>query len=74
MKRINLLTKYSICFFTLLLVLLIFLLKVIDVSNESLLASAISLILAYVFSAIFIYKEVNSPLRKIFNLSGKLKA
>lgn len=73
MKRINLLTKYSISFFTLLLIILIFLLKVIDVSNETLLASAISVILVYVFSAVFIYKEVNSPLKKIFDLSGKLK-
>lgn len=73
MKRINLLTKYSISFFTLLLIILIFLSKIIDVSNEALLISVISGFLVYVFSAVFIYKEVNLPLKKIFYLSDKLR-
>lgn len=73
MKRVNLLTKYSVLFFALLLILLIFLSKLIDVSNEALLISTVSALLIYIFSALFIYKEVNLPLKKIFNLSGKLK-
>ena len=73
MKRVNLLTKYSISFFALLLILLIIFSKIIDISNEALLVSTIAGVLIYLFSAVFIHKEVNSPLKKIFNLSGKLK-
>lgn len=73
MKRFNLLTKYSVLFFALLLLLLILLSKLINVSNEALLISTVSALLIYIFSAVFIFKEVNSPLKKIFNLSGKLK-
>ncbi|MDZ4711001.1 MAG: ATP-binding protein [bacterium] len=73
MKRVNLLTKYSGLFFALLLICFILLSRIIDVSNEALLASTSLAIIIYIFSVIFIYKEVNSPLKKIFNLTGKLK-
>ncbi|MDQ3022300.1 MAG: ATP-binding protein [Bacteroidota bacterium] len=73
MKRVNLLTKYSVAFFALLLLILIILSKIVDVSNEALLVSTIAGLFIYIFSAIFIYKEVNTPLKKIFDLSGKLK-
>lgn len=73
MKRVNLLTKYSVIFFAGFLILIIFLSKVFDVSNETLFTSiAVSLII-FVLSFIFIFKEVISPLKKIFSLSGKLK-
>lgn len=73
MKRVNLLTKYSVLFFIALLVVLIIQSKLIDVSNEALLISSITGIIIYIFSAVFIYKEVNSPLKKLFGLSDKLK-
>jgi two-component system, OmpR family, phosphate regulon sensor histidine kinase PhoR len=73
MKRVNLLTKYSILFFALLLILLTILSKLIDVSNEALVVSTIAGLLIYIFSAVFIYKEVNVPLKKIFGLSSRLK-
>lgn len=73
MKRVNLLTKYSVTFFALLLILLIILSKIIDVSNEALVVSTISGLLIYILSALFIYKEVNTPLKKLFAFSGRLK-
>lgn len=73
MKRVNLLTKYSVLFFALLLILIIVLSKFIDISNEALLVSVVTGLLIYVFSAVFIFKEVNTPLKKIFYLSSKLK-
>lgn len=73
MKRVNLLTKYSILFFSLLLILFILLSKVINVSNETLLVYSVTAIVFYLFGFLFIYTEVSSPLKKIFNLSSKLK-
>ncbi len=66
MKRVNILTKYSVVFFALLLILFIILSKFIDVSNEALLASSLTAVVVYIFSALFIFKEVNTPLKKIF--------
>lgn len=73
MNRVNLLTKYSLLFFTFFLVVFIFLSKVIDISNEALLISSLALILFYLFSVYFIYKEINVSLKKIFSLSDRLK-
>ena len=73
MKRINLLTKFSVLYFALLIILFIFLSQLIDVSNEALITVAASGMILYAFSAIFIYNEVNSPLKKLFSLSDKLK-
>ncbi|MDQ3194241.1 MAG: HAMP domain-containing histidine kinase, partial [Bacteroidota bacterium] len=73
MKRVNLLTKYSVLFFALLLILFIIQSHIFNISNEALLASAISGIIFYIISIIFIYKEINLPLQKMFHLSGKLK-
>ncbi|MBL8005984.1 MAG: ATP-binding protein [Ignavibacteria bacterium] len=73
MKRVNLLTKYSLLFFTFFLVVFIFLSKVIDISNEALLISSLALILFYLISVYFIYKEINVSLKKIFSLSDRLK-
>ncbi|MEO6695072.1 MAG: ATP-binding protein [Ignavibacteria bacterium] len=73
MKRVNLLTKYSVLFFAFLFLLIIFLSKIIDVSNEALFTSVIVSIAIFILSFLFIGKEVISPLKKIFALSGKLK-
>ncbi|MCY7361750.1 MAG: hypothetical protein LH629_06735, partial [Ignavibacteria bacterium] len=73
MKRVNLLTKYSVLFFALFLLIIIFLSKVIDVSNEALISSSLVLLIVFIITVFFIYKEINLPLKKIFNLSGKLK-
>lgn len=73
MKRVNLLTKFSVLYCSLLLILFIFLSKVLDASNETLLIYFITSLFFYLFSILFIYAEVNFPLKKIFNLSGKLK-
>jgi len=73
MKRVNLLTKYSVLFFALFLLIIIFLSKVIDVSNEALISSSLVLLILFIITVFFIYKEINLPLKKIFNLSGKLK-
>lgn len=73
MNRVNLLTKYSLLFFTFFLVVFIFLSKLIDISNEALLISSLALILFYLFSVYFIYKEINVSLKKIFSLSDRLK-
>ncbi len=73
MKRVNLLTKYSVLFFALLLILLIVLSKIADVSNEALVISISAGLLIYIFSAVFIYIEVNSPLKKIFGISARLR-
>jgi len=73
MKRVNLLTKYTVLFLAALLILIIFLSKVFDVTNEALFTSVAVSILIFLLSFAFIFKEVNSPLKKIFNLSGKLK-
>lgn len=73
MKRINFLTKYSILFFAVLLILIIILSKFVDVSNEALLTSFTISLIFYFITIFFIHKEINSPLKKIFNLSDKLK-
>ncbi len=73
MKRVNLLSKYSVLFFTLLLIQFILLSRFTEVSNETLLYITVTGIMIYIFSALFIYKEVNLPLKKIFILSGNLK-
>ncbi len=73
MKRFNILTKYSVIFFAILLIIFIILSKFIDVSNQALLVSAITALTIYFFSVLFIFKEVNTPLKKIFYLSNKLK-
>ncbi|MEP7147213.1 MAG: ATP-binding protein [bacterium] len=73
MKRVNLLTKYSVLFFALLLILFLIQSHILDISNEALLASAAAGIIFYIFSVLFIYKEINLPLKKMFDLSGKLK-
>lgn len=73
MKRVNLLTKYSVLFFAVLLILIIFLSKVFDVSNEALFTSIVAAIVIFLLSFVLIVKEVISPLKKIFALSGKLK-
>lgn len=73
MKRVNLLTKYSLLFFALFLISIIILSKIFDVSNEALLFSSLSLLVIYILTLFFIYKEVNLPLKKIFDLSDKLK-
>ena len=73
MKRVNLLTKYSVLYFALLLILFIIQSQVFDISNEALLVFTFTGIVFYIFSVLFIYKEVNMPLKKIFGLSGRLK-
>ncbi|MBL0108569.1 MAG: ATP-binding protein [Ignavibacteria bacterium] len=73
MKRINLLTKYSVIFLAAFLISFIFLSRIIDVSNETLLVYSVFSFVFYLITMTFIYKEVNMPLNKIFNLSGQLK-
>ncbi|MBK6505648.1 MAG: hypothetical protein IPG02_08280 [Ignavibacteria bacterium] len=73
MKRVNLLTKYSVLFFLLLLIVIIILAKLVNVSNEALLVSAVTAILMYAFTSFFIHKEIRIPLRYLYRFSGKLK-
>lgn len=73
MKRINLLTKYSLIFFAAFLILFILLSKIADTSNESLMVYSSASFIFYAVTVFFIYKEVNRPLNKIFELSSKLK-
>ncbi|MBK9226025.1 MAG: ATP-binding protein [Ignavibacteria bacterium] len=73
MKRVNLLTKYSVLFFLLLLIVIIILAKLVNVSNEALLVSAVTAILMYAFTSFFIHKEIRIPLRYLYSFSGKLK-
>lgn len=73
MKRVSLLTKYTVLFLTAILLLFVFLSKIIDVSNETLFTVSIIAIFFFLFSFIFIYSEINNPLKKLFALSDKLK-
>lgn len=73
MKRFNLLTKYSVLFFAACFLTLIILSKITEASNEAIIYTSVTLFLFYVISSLFIYKEVNIPLQKIFELSHKLK-
>ncbi|MBS1551982.1 MAG: ATP-binding protein [Bacteroidetes bacterium] len=73
MKRINILTKYSLIWSAVFLISFIILSSIIDVSNEALLVYSAASMGFFLITVIFIYKEVNLPLNKIFNLSGKLK-
>ena len=73
MKRVNLLTKYSVLFFTIFLLLFVFLSQVIDVSNETLITVSLISIFFFIFSIIFIFTEINTPLKKLFAVCDKLK-
>ncbi|MBP9191184.1 MAG: ATP-binding protein [Ignavibacteria bacterium] len=73
MKRVSLLTKYSVIFFTVFLLLFVFLSQILDVSNETLFTVSLILIFFYILNAVFLYYEVNSPLKKLFALSDKIK-
>jgi two-component system phosphate regulon sensor histidine kinase PhoR len=73
MKRVNLLTKFSVLFFALYLILFIILSQLADVSNETLLYTTIASFTFYFFGLIFIHSEVISPLKKLFYFSNKLK-
>ncbi len=73
MKRVNLLTKFSVLFFTLLLLIFVVISHLADVSNETLLYTTAASVIFYIFCMIFIYSEVNSPLKKLFYFSNKLK-
>lgn len=73
MKRVNLLAKFSVLYFTLLLLIFVLISNIADVSNETLIYTTAASALLYVFCMIFIYSEVNSPLKKLFYFSNKLK-
>lgn len=73
MKRFNLLTKYSVLFFTIFLLLFIFLSQVIDVSNETLITVSLISIFFFILSIVFIFTEIITPLKKLFAFSDKLK-
>ncbi len=73
MKRVNLLTKFSVLFFTLLLLMFVVISHIADVSNETLLYTTAASLVIYIFCMVFIYSEVNSPLKKLFYFSNKLK-
>lgn len=73
MKRVNLLTKFSVLFLVLLLLLLVVLSKAANVTNETLIYSAFISLFLYIFCIIFIYAEIKSPLKKLFYFSNKLK-
>lgn len=73
MKRVSLLTKFSVLFFALLLILFIYLSQSADVSNETLMYTTSVSVVIFIFCFIFIYIEVKSPLKKLFNFTGKLK-
>ncbi|MEZ4691476.1 MAG: hypothetical protein R3A12_15500 [Ignavibacteria bacterium] len=72
MKRVNLLTKYSVLFFTIFLLLFVFLSQVIDVSNETLITVSLISIFFFIFSIIFIFTNKYS-LKSFFAFSDKLK-
>lgn len=73
MKRINILTKYSLIWSAVFLISFIILSSIVDISNEALLVYSAASMGFFLMTVIFIYMEVNLPLNKIFNLSGKLK-
>lgn len=73
MKRISIPTKYTLIFFSVFLIVFIFISKILDVSNEALLISSLFATVIFVFTFIFIYTEIKKPFRKIFTLIEKLK-
>lgn len=73
MKRVNLLTKFSVLFFAVLLILIVFLTHLADVSNETLLYTTSVSIVFYILCILFIYFEINSPLKHLSYFSDKLK-
>lgn len=73
MRKVNLLTKYSLIYFGFFLLFFVILSEMIGASNEALLILTFSGIAFYLISAFFIYAEVNTPLKKIFDLSRQLK-
>lgn len=73
MKRISLQLKYSLLFFTLFFLTIIFLSKIIDTSNETIFISSAVLLLFFIITLLFLNKEITLPLQNIFKLSGKLK-
>jgi two-component system phosphate regulon sensor histidine kinase PhoR len=74
MKRFNLISKYTFIFFTFFLLTIIFLSKILDVSNETLFTSGSVLLIFYVLLLLYIYREINLPLKRLYKLSEKLKS
>lgn len=73
MKKVKILTKYSLLYFAFLLLLFVSLSELINVSNEALLIFTVSGLFFYLLTMVFIYAEISVPLKKIFDLSAKLK-
>lgn len=73
MKRIRVLTKFTVLFAFLFLLTVIFFAKTINVSNEALFISSLTAVIVFVFSFLFIHREIRKPLKQLFDLSVKLK-
>ncbi|MBX7042838.1 MAG: ATP-binding protein [Ignavibacteria bacterium] len=73
MKKVNVLAKYSVLFALIFLVIVILLAKLFNVSNDTLIAVSLSAVAIFIFSSIFIHREITAPLKQLFNFSEKLK-
>jgi two-component system phosphate regulon sensor histidine kinase PhoR len=73
MKKINLFVKYSVIYFISFLILIIIFANIIEVSNSTLLATAVSAIVLFAVSLYFIYMEIKKPIRKLYGFSSRLK-
>ena len=73
MKKVNVLTKYSVLIALLFLIIIILLAKLFNASNDALIAVSLSAVAIFIFSFVFIQREITAPLKQLFNFSEKLK-
>jgi len=73
-NRLKLFTKFTLLYILLLLVLVIILSKVIDVSNETLIASFVIMVVCYGATFAFIKTELFKPLVELSKITEKLSA
>ncbi|MBS1516701.1 MAG: GHKL domain-containing protein [Bacteroidetes bacterium] len=74
MKKVNLLTKYTLIYFSFLIILLIILSNLFHLDTDIILISGISGLIMFLISTIFFYREISRPLENILNISGKLRS
>ncbi len=74
MKKVNLLTKYILIYFSSLIILLTALSNLFHYNTETVLISGILGLILFMVSLIFFYNEVSKPLKKILSVTDKLKS
>lgn len=74
MKKVNLLTKYSLIYFSSLIILLILFSNLLNLKTDVIFISGIFGLILFLVSVIFFHIEISRPLKNIFSISEKLKS